>query len=655
MDLIYADENGIEIGIIPDYKFDIAFGNEENNFELTLDMAFHCCKKGYYVYIEDTEYGGIVDKIKVDTNAQTVVYEGRSWHGIIEKKIIEPPQGQNYKIVSGEANGILKNLIVDLSLGDLFIASEAKSAIDIFYQFSRYTSAYTGILNMLIVHDGKLKITHTNGKVLLEAVPLYNYSNDEEWNAEQLNFTIVKDYGTVNHLICLGSGDLRKRHVIHLFTDKNKGIRPYAITDTPLSDSDYILDESQQIIKGIDEVTEVYDYSNAQDTFNYILLKSIPADWYINYPNFYKKDGEEFKRLEREYADIYELLLGAPSDWSHSYLNYFYREETDYKQLSQKYTSAYKVINTQPSDWENGYNNYYSNTDGSYKKVSGVEKKDYIMQNVQPLDWENNYGDYKYYYSDGVTIEYKSVSGVTKYKYQLQTIQPSDWKTKYKSYFYKEPVYIYYYTEKTFNTGSKKWEKKVLPYSQPQAEIKTKTFIRKYLKKEVQSYIYKNLSLKKAPKWAANTYYTKISYQIAPTWKKNTYYTETASIVAPEWKAETYYQDTLVEDIPEWQPNKYYRLLKNVEQPPIWKSNTYYEERVDSYADLVANGIKKLKELCDCDSVSTVLYATQKYDINDIIGDTEINTGISVYQPITKKIVKIENGIETIEYKTGGQ
>lgn len=654
MDLIYADENKIEIGVIPEYEFDIAFGSDENDFELTLDVSSHCCKAGYYIYIEDTEYGGIVDKIEIDTSAGTVIYTGRSWHGIIEKKVIEPPEGQDYKIVSGEANSILKALIADLSLDDLFTASSMESSINILYQFDRYTPAYTGILKMLLANDGKLQITHKSGKVILEAIPLYDYSNDEEWDSSQLSFSITKDLRPVNHLICLGGGNLKERHVIHLFMDENKGLQPYTMTDDPLSNADYILNKSKQVMEGIDEVSEVYDYSNAQDVFNYILLKTAPANWDKLYPDYYEKNGDDFKKLERQYADVYELLVGEPWDWSFVYPNYYCKDGTGYKQLSQEYTDVFQPLTSQPAEWASYYKNYYYKSGTKYKSVSGVEKTDYKIQKSQPKDWKKNYGDYKYYYSDGVTIEYKSVSGVTKYKYQLQTIQPSDWKTKYKSYFYKEPVYIYYYTEKVFNTGAKKWEKKILPYSQPQEEIKSRTFVRKYLKKEVQSYIYENLSLEKAPKWRTGTYYTKTSYQVAPTWKKNTYYTEVTSIVAPVWKSGMYYQQQSAESVPQWQKNKYYRLNKNVEQIPEWKSNTYYEQRIDNYADLVANGIERLKELNASDSISIQLDATQSYDINDIIGTTENQTGISVYQPITKKIVKIKDHVETVEYKTGG-
>lgn len=63
------------------------------------------------------------------------------------------------------------------------------------------------------------------------------------------------------------------------------------MTDDPLSNADYILNKSKQVMEGIDEVSEVYDYSNAQDVFNYILLKTAPANWDKLYPDYYEKMG----------------------------------------------------------------------------------------------------------------------------------------------------------------------------------------------------------------------------------------------------------------------------------------------------------------------------------------------------------------------------
>jgi hypothetical protein len=42
------------------------------------------------------------------------------------------------------------------------------------------------------------------------------------------------------------------------------------------------------------------------------------------------------------------------------------------------------------------------------------------------------------------------------------------------------------------------------------------------------------------------------------------------------------------------------------------------------------------------------------YDIGDVIGATEYKTGISVSAAVSQKIVKINNGVISTEYKAGG-
>ena len=51
-DLIYANEDMEDIGVLMDCTMDLAIGADENNFELTVDAANHVCHAGYYVYIE---------------------------------------------------------------------------------------------------------------------------------------------------------------------------------------------------------------------------------------------------------------------------------------------------------------------------------------------------------------------------------------------------------------------------------------------------------------------------------------------------------------------------------------------------------------------------------------------------------------------------
>ena len=90
MELIYANHDREDVGILKNPELDLAFGGDENNFECTVGIKDHCCEDGFYIYAEGTEYGGIVDAIKIDSADDTVTYSGRTWHGMLASKMIEP-------------------------------------------------------------------------------------------------------------------------------------------------------------------------------------------------------------------------------------------------------------------------------------------------------------------------------------------------------------------------------------------------------------------------------------------------------------------------------------------------------------------------------------------------------------------------------------
>lgn len=248
MDLIYANSSREDIGVIPDYDFDLAFGSDENDFELTVSRNDHCCEAGYYIYIEGTEYGGIVDAITSDTAAEDVTYSGRTWHGILNSKILCPDNGENYLTVSGDANTILGTLLSRMGLAALFSASSAPSGINVSgYQFARYVSGYDGIRQMLKSVSAKLRVAYSGGSAVLSAAPIVDYTQDG-LDSDQLALKVKKTANKVNHLICLGSGELANRTVIHLYADASGNI------------------SQTQTFTGTAEYTAVYDYSNAEDT-----------------------------------------------------------------------------------------------------------------------------------------------------------------------------------------------------------------------------------------------------------------------------------------------------------------------------------------------------------------------------------------------------
>ena len=248
MDLIYTDRQHFEVGVLHDYTFDLAFGSDENDFELTIDKGNHCCETGSLLYIEGTEYGGVVDGLKVVTKNDELTYKGRTWHGILASKVLKPDNGQDYLILAGEANAVIDSLIKRMGLSNLFIASSVDSGLEISgYSMNRYIDAYSGIIKMLDTVSAKLKFNvNKNGMVVVQAVPAIDYTKDEQFDADLVEMQIETSNAAVNHLICLGKGELSERQVVHLYIDKEGKI------------------STSKVFKGLEEVEAVYDYPNAE-------------------------------------------------------------------------------------------------------------------------------------------------------------------------------------------------------------------------------------------------------------------------------------------------------------------------------------------------------------------------------------------------------
>lgn len=625
MDLIYTDETGKDIDIISAYVLDMAFGSDENNFELRMPITDHCLQKSYHIYMQDTEYGGIVDDIGASTEDDEVIYTGRTFHGILEKKIIQPDG--DYLYLSGEANAVLGRLIALLDVTDIFESSAADSGIYIVnYKVPRYVPAYTAINNMLHEYGGKLLIRVSElGKAVLSAKPYINYFASEEWDRSEMSYCFTKKLNRINHLICAGLGNLSDRHVIHLFADENGAIQPYALTEHPLCDDDYILDTRHQKLFGSDEIMDFYDYGNAQMVENYIPVTKRPSDWAKSYTEYYYKSGDGYDQIEILTADEYWLLSAEPWDWKENYSSYYQKKADGYEEVSgQDETETYVVLDKKPSDWEESCGNYYlPDGSGGYCEIqeSDADPALFNILNSMPADWNSNWGSYYYRYTDGVTCEYKEVEGQAGERFVYQTEKPSNWDTNYGSYYqrimdnWKQVKGI----EKTRIDGNNK------------------------------------VTIEETPDWQPNKgYATRYDYEYAPPWQQGMYYSKTESSV-PSWKAGKFYgKITTYESAPEWSEGMYYTLHEDVEQIPDFSAETVYKKLEDHYAELISGALERFSEAAD--SVDTELEPDISYDIGDIVGCTDPITGISVAEVITKKIVTVDSakGV-SVEYNVGGK
>ena len=252
---ILADQNLRDIRPVMDADIDIAIGSDENDYEVKIrrDRWDERYAYGNIFYIKNTEFGGIIGRKKINTAEDTISLYGRTWRGKLDKKVIRPPAGQDYRKVSGELNTVLNTLVTE-QFNDYFVVSQADTGVTVTnYQFDRYCTLLAGIVKMLKSVGHRLQIKYIQqergqpGYVELSAVPITDYSERLELSQDsRLNFVFDEVKNGVNHLICLGKGELQDRQVIDLYVQEDGSIG------------------TTQYYTGIQEVTETYEDTSSE-------------------------------------------------------------------------------------------------------------------------------------------------------------------------------------------------------------------------------------------------------------------------------------------------------------------------------------------------------------------------------------------------------
>ena len=711
MELIYAKQingNIVEQGILNNFTFDLAFGESENDFELICPLDDNTIlDENMVIYVPNTEYGGVIDAKSVNTDTRMITYTGRTWHGILANKYIYPFQNSDYMIYSGEANEVIAEILerANLTAGSkntVFVepdtcvlsASTEDSGIEIVsYKVTsdsgNYCDAYDLIRDMLFAYEAKPVII--NGVV--SAQPLLDYSQEEDWVADTDQFTAKRTYNNVNHLHCLGQGDLSDRYTIDLYLSSDGVVLPYA-HNTIESDADYYIDipslvngtEEEQadyetLIKnaqtGMTELCQIYDYPNAQTTYHYVLQTEQPSDWdsivdstegTYGFETYYQMTSEATDENDAEYetvdkpdmATAYTLQDSCPSDWENNFDEYYYQTSGGGYASVTKTSGSYSVLSAAPSDWSYDYTSYYYLNNGTYSHVTGVYT--YVLLDSEPSSWSS---DFTSYYTDSSGSSH--VSSTTTYKHVLMTSKSSDWSTSWSNYYQTDGVDYsavtgtsYYVFEKQTQMPSD-WKKNYGNYWRKATKTEKKNNDEA---KKVGYVAVTKTAAKKVPTWESGKYYTRVTKTKAPKWKKNSYYKKVAVVTNPTFVANTYYERVKVAPtfvsgtyysyttVPTWHQNTYYTSYEY--QPiPTWTEGLYYTRNEDHYQALVEGGLKKLAEYQQQNELEIDLPEDSEYDINDIVGASDEVTGLAATARIVKKIVKIEKGIATITYEVG--
>lgn len=648
MDLIYADGNINDLGVLQDYSLDMEYGADStDDFEVKVQKYNHVCDQDYILYIEFTEYGGVIDRIESATKSGEVTYKGRTWHGLLNSFVIEPPTGHIYRTFNGDANVILAEIVTLCGLNDLFVIDNTVSGINIAGFQSRYEKAYDLILRMFSEYNAKMYCYWKGGHVYIGALLAMNYAVSEEFDSSQVPFKVGLTYNNINHMVCLGQGVGVDRAVIHLFCDEGGGVQPYTLIDNPLQDSDYILDKRNQVLFGREERTEIFDEPNAEIITNYLPLTQEPSDWagtYFNYfvPNVNASGELEYNNVERKYEDVYYLQTTCPPDWylQNGYQKYYKWDETsdswkNVEELPESQQNVrYEVCPSVPDDWANCWSKYYEYDSSSqtYNKVSDEYDITYKRLDECPPDWEWRYSSYYYREQSGTGWVYKHVEGITDYKWDKHTSKPSNWEESWGSYYTK------------LKAGQYKSGKKVVKYKAGYYTVDYAVNTAKVIPKQKG---------KSYPKWEKGKFYTRVSVTSAPPWLTigiGGWWEEVKSAPhAPAYEQGRYY-DRFVDSTPAWTAGTYYTLVNGVEQIPTFLTGTYYYVVQDRLAMLIQDAAKRWSSLRDTSTLDIDLELESNYDVGDVVGSIDEVTKIEVNKMIKRKIIKIRKDIVSVEY-----
>ena len=248
VDLIITDSKHVDVRSAVDFTLDCAWGKEENDFELVVSGA-STIDAGAYIYVDGSECGGVVDAMEDQLTAgvSTLTYSGRTWHGVLANKILEPDRGRDYLTVSGTASTVIGSLISRVGLDGVFDAVDSPTAgaqTIKSYRFDRYTDCYTGLRRMCEASGLKLRLAYASGRVNIWAEPVAHYG--DAIDSDLIDFDATRTWRKPNHLIGLGKGDLAARVVVHWYADSKGNV------------------SQTQSLRGVDEITHVYDYSSAE-------------------------------------------------------------------------------------------------------------------------------------------------------------------------------------------------------------------------------------------------------------------------------------------------------------------------------------------------------------------------------------------------------
>ena len=259
MDLIHADGNFTELGVVDFVRYDgvlsLEPGVQGNDWEVEIpaeDFSRYGFALGHYLYFPGSEFGGRLETIKRISKTHTVKLSGVTWRGMLSRRVIMPAAGQSHLDMSEtDIYPAMREMVA--GFGGLFAAPAGNAGLLCGQKF-RYQNVLEGILDMLDPLGLRLVLTldPDSRRVLLSTAAVADHSEEIEFSGDyDFSYTSTLGEATYNHVIALGRGEQENRLV------RNVWLLPDGSMTTDAN--------AAGIPSGAEVRTLVYDYSSAED------------------------------------------------------------------------------------------------------------------------------------------------------------------------------------------------------------------------------------------------------------------------------------------------------------------------------------------------------------------------------------------------------
>jgi hypothetical protein len=262
MELIHADSSLTELQCIDCFeKFDceITAGESDSSNDWELRIPQSCWQRmpvleGHFVYIEGTEWGGIVEKTEHSASDMTVRLYGASWRGMLSRCAVCPDSGNtHFEIAEQDGNDVLR-LLTERSGSDLLSAEEGQSGVTCGGRI-RYKSLLYAANELFSEHNAHLSVCFKEGGIVLSCEQNRDRSNDIEFSQEyHFELGYSSQSAKYNHIVALGSGTMLERDMLELWLLPDGTITEEAQTGEGEENGGQLLNHNLG--------TLIYDYSS---------------------------------------------------------------------------------------------------------------------------------------------------------------------------------------------------------------------------------------------------------------------------------------------------------------------------------------------------------------------------------------------------------